>query len=163
MSLTTGFRNAVRNAEEALGPENNPRVANRSFAAADNDDDVDYDEVDPLLWIPKKLVSEWKNKDGIRCLTLIFQLTGGAADNDNNGVEVKVSNSGDQFAISEVWSKLMEDIGGFYTSLQKAHDETDDDFNRRKISMEDTVGKYFVGRQWWVSYFCLQDASSLSC
>jgi hypothetical protein len=144
MSLTTGFRNAVRNAEEALGPgpENNQRLANRAFHndGAGNDDDVEHGEVDPLIWIPKKLVTEWKNKDGIKCLTLIFQLTGGVASNDNNGVEVKVSNNGGEFAISEEWSPLMSDIGDFYTSLQKAHDETDDDFNRRKISMEDTVG-----------------------
>jgi hypothetical protein len=102
-------------------------------------DDSDEEEQHPLVWIPKKLVSEWKNKDGIRCLTLIIQLTGGAANSDNDGVEVKVSNNGEEFAISEVWSPLMSEIDDFYTYFPKAADETDDEFNRRKYAMEDNV------------------------
>ena len=95
----------------------------------------DYgDDEDPLVWIPKKLVTEWKNNDGIRCLTLIIrsQLTREAATSNSNVVEVKVSNSGEEFAISEVWSQLMCAIDDFYTLFPKAADETDDEFNRRK-------------------------------
>jgi hypothetical protein len=97
-------------------------------------------------WIPKKLVSEWKNKDGIRCLTLISQLTGrGAANSDSNdGVEGKVSNNGQEFAISEVWSPLMSFIDDFYTYFTKSADETDDEFNRRKYAMEDNVQSILV-------------------
>ena len=100
----------------------------KSFANVTIDDGDDDD--DPLVWIPKKLVSEWKNKDGIRCLTLIIQLTGGAANSDNDGVEVKVSNNGEEFAISEVWSPLMSQIDDFYTYFPKAADETDDEFKQ---------------------------------
>jgi hypothetical protein len=103
----------------------------------DEDDSNNVD--DPLIWIPKKLVTEWKNKDGIRCLTLIIQLTGGVATSDNNGVEVKVSNNGEEFAISELWSPLMSQIADFYSYFPKANDETDDEFNRRKYAMEDKV------------------------
>jgi hypothetical protein len=42
----------------------------KSFANVTVDDGDGDDDDDPLIWIPKKLVSEWKNKDGIRCLTL---------------------------------------------------------------------------------------------
>jgi hypothetical protein len=104
----------------------------------DNDDDDD-NEIDPLLWCPKKLVTEWRNKDGIRCLTLIVQLTGGSADTSNDGVQVKVSNSGDEFVISEVWSDLMSEIDEFYNYFPKALDESADEFNRRKYAMEDKV------------------------
>jgi hypothetical protein len=107
--------------------------------AASNDDDEAEEEEGPLVWVPKKLVTEWKNKDGIRCLTLIIQLTGGAATSDNDGVEVKVSNHGEEFAISEAWSPLMSQIDDFYTYFPKTADETDDEFNRRKYAMEDNV------------------------
>jgi hypothetical protein len=137
----TGFQNAVRAAEDAPAAADNHRVARGpSLFASMADGGGDDEEESPLIWIPKKLVSEWKNRDGIKCLTLIFQLTGGVADNDNNGVEVRVSNSGEEFVISEVWSPMMIDIGEFYDLFPKARHETDDDFNRRKISMEDTVG-----------------------
>ena len=58
-----------------------------------------------------------------------MQLTGGAATSNSNGVEVKVSNNGEEFAISEVWSPLMSAIDDFYTLFPKAGDETDDEFN----------------------------------
>ena len=100
----------------------------------------DYgNDEDPLVWIPKKLVTEWKNKDGIRCLTLIIQLTGGAATSNSDEVEVKVSNMGEKFAISKVWSPLMFTIDDFFHLFPKAADETDDEFNRRKYAMEDKV------------------------
>jgi hypothetical protein len=107
--------------------------------APTGDDDDSNNVDDPLVWIPKKLVTEWKNKDGIRCLTLIIQLTGGVAASDNNGVEVKVSNNGEEFAISELWSPLMSQIDDFYTYFPKANDESEDEFNRRKYAMEDKV------------------------
>ena len=81
--------------------DNNNQVCSES-----NDEE---EEEDPLIWVPKRLVTDWKNKDGIRCLTLIIQLTGGAAASNSDGVEVKVSNNGEEFAISEVWSPTGRD------------------------------------------------------
>ena len=106
--------------------------------AIDGDDDEE-DGDDPLVWIPKKLMTEWKTGDGVRCLTLIIQLTGGSAASDNNGVEIKVSNNGLQFVISEVWSPLMSRIADFYTYFPKPIDETNDEFTRRRFAMEDNV------------------------
>jgi hypothetical protein len=120
-------------------------VGDKFVTAVSNDDDEAEEEEGPLVWIPKKLVSEWKNKDGIRCLTLIIQLTGGAANSDNDGVEVKVSNNGEEFAISETWSPLMSQIDDFYNYFPKAADETDDEFNRRKYAMEDNVQSIVAG------------------
>jgi hypothetical protein len=39
-----------------------------------------------LDWIPKKIVKEWIS-DGIRNLSMIFALTGGAVDKSSNAVE----------------------------------------------------------------------------
>jgi hypothetical protein len=136
--MSTGFRQRVKD-EETAGDRKPAASDDKFFGAVAVDDTSDEEEQHPLVWIPKKLVSEWKNKDGIRCLTLIIQLTGGAANNDNDGVEVKVSNNGEEFAISEVWSPLMSQIDDFYTYFPKAADETDDEFNRRKYAMEDNV------------------------
>jgi hypothetical protein len=129
--------------EETAG-DRKPAASDDKYFGAAAVDDSDEEEQHPLVWIPKKLVSEWKNKDGIRCLTLIFQLTGGAANSDNDGVEVKVSNNGEEFAISEVWSPLMSQIDDFYTYFTKSADETDDEFNRRKYAMEDNVQSILV-------------------
>jgi hypothetical protein len=101
--LSTAFRQRMKD-------EDTTSKAQPVGNAVGIDDDEVEEEEGPLVWIPKKLVTEWKNKDGIRCLTLIIQLTGGAATSDNYGVEVKVSNHGEAFAISEVWSPLMSQI-----------------------------------------------------
>jgi hypothetical protein len=134
MSLA-GFRKAMDEVDRVLKPT---APEDKEKAPTGDDDDINNVD-DPLVWIPKKLVTEWKNKDGIRCLTLIIQLTGGVANSDNNGVEVKVSNNGEEFAISELWSPLMSEIEDFYSYFPKAADETEDEFNRRKYAMEDKV------------------------
>ena len=64
---------------------------NNGLHPACSESNDEEEEDDHLLWVPKKLVTEWENKDGIRCLTLIIQLTGGAMASNSNGVEVKVS------------------------------------------------------------------------
>jgi hypothetical protein len=90
--ITVALRKQVKDNEEA---DDNKRPAVVSPSASDdstffNADTTKMEDDDPLFWAPKKLVTEWKNKDGIRCLTIIVQLTGGAANSNTDGVEVKV-------------------------------------------------------------------------
>jgi hypothetical protein len=129
------YRELIRSKLEGDGGKKGDKANDGEEEQEEEEDVVE----DPLLWIPKKLVTEWKNKDGIKCVTLIIQLTGGSADSDNDGVQCKVSNSGDEFVISEVWSELMSQIDEFYHYFPKATDETEDEFNRRKYAMEDKV------------------------
>jgi hypothetical protein len=72
------------------------------FASLSNDDDDDEEPEDPLAWVPKKIVSEWTNEDGIKCISIIFQLSGGNPLKNNDDVEVQVSTLGDEVAASEV-------------------------------------------------------------
>jgi hypothetical protein len=149
--MSTGYRKQMKEDDD----DRKAPTDDKLFADVDDNDEEEH----PLVWIPKKLVSEWKNKDGIRCLTLIIQLTGGAATSDNDGVEVKVSNNGEEFAISEVWSPLMSQIDDFYTYFTKSADETDDEFNRRKYAMEDNVQSILVEGP--MTSIALQDDTTL--
>jgi hypothetical protein len=123
----------------AIGLYNMGRDDNASiFGGGRNSMAID-DKLHQLAWEPKKIATEWKNKDGIRNLSLIIALTGGAANTDSNGVECKVTSDGTEFVISERWSSLMLQIDSFYEPLKdhRAHDESEDEFNRRKYAMED--------------------------
>jgi len=96
-----------------------------------------------LDWTPKKIVNEWENDDGVRNLSMILALTGGAADKSSSGVECKVTADGGQFVISEQWSSMVVDIADFYQPLlaHKPDDETTDEFIRRRFAMADQVRK----------------------
>jgi hypothetical protein len=88
--------------------------------------------------IPKKIVKEWLF-DGIRNVTIIFALTGGAVDKDSDGIECKITSDGTQFAISEQWSPLMADMAAYYAPVNLERYETKDEFTRRRFNMEDQV------------------------
>jgi hypothetical protein len=81
-----------------------------------NDDEAEEEE-DPLCWVAKKIVSEWTNDDGIRCISIIIQLSGGSTLTDSNDAEVQVSTGGDELAISEVWCPLIAGVMHFYTTF----------------------------------------------
>ena len=53
------------------------------------DDTVDDEEEALLAWIPKKIVSEWINDDGIKCISIIIQLSGGSTLTDSNDAVAK--------------------------------------------------------------------------
>jgi hypothetical protein len=105
-----------------------------------NRDDVDNDddeEEDPLAWVPKKIVSEWTNDDGIRCISIIVQLSGGGTLANSNDAEVQVSSTGDELAVSEVWNPLMSDVRNWYLTFPKHKSESDENHMRKSIAMAD--------------------------
>lgn len=105
-----------------------------------NREDVDKDdeeEEDPLAWVPKKIVSEWTNDDGIKCISIIFQLSGGGTLADSNDAEVQVSSTGDELAVSEVWNPLMSDARNWYLTFPKHKSENDENAMRKSIAMAD--------------------------
>ena len=128
--LCTGFRDAIRNAEEALGPA---RANERG--GGDHYDDEAEEEEDPLAWTPKKVLTEWTNEDGIKCISIIFQLSGGSVLADSNDVEVHVSKLGDELAITEVWCPLMDDVRNYYTTFPRLKSESEENALRRSIAM----------------------------
>ena len=95
--------------------------------------------IDTLRWEPKKIVKEWANVDGIKNMTIVIALTGGAADINSHGVECKVTSDGTVFAISEQWAPLMLDMKTFYNTVGLDHGETEDEFERRRFAMEDAT------------------------
>jgi hypothetical protein len=97
----------------------------------------DNEEEDPLAWVPKKIVSVWNDDDGIRCISVIIQLSGGSTLNDSNDVEVQISKTGDELAVSEVWCPLMADVRHFYTTFPKHRDETVENALRKRIAMSE--------------------------
>ena len=94
---------------------------------------------DSLKWEPKKIVKEWTNGDGVKNITLVIALTGGAAEKNSSGVECKVTTDGTVFAISEHWSALMLEMKTFYNKMALDNGETEDEFERRRFAMEDAT------------------------
>jgi hypothetical protein len=116
------------------------RKASGDDKVFNRDDVVDNDETeeDPLAWVPKKIVSEWTNDDGIRCISIIIQLSGGETLADSNDAEVQVSSTGDELAVSEVWNPLMADVRNFYLTFPKHKHESEENAMRKSIAMCDT-------------------------
>jgi hypothetical protein len=100
-----------------------------------NRDDADNDETDeaPLGWVPKKIVSEWTHDDGIRCISVIIQLSGGETLADSNDAEVQVSSTVDELAVSEVWNPLLADVRNFYLTFLKHKNESDEKTPRGRV------------------------------
>jgi hypothetical protein len=146
-TIFTGFRKLL---EE---DSSDRKKASASNVKANNDADGDDDALDekegdedPLAWIPKKIVSVWNDDDGIRCISVIIQLSGGSTLNDSNDVEVQVSNTGDELAVSEVWCPLMADARHFYTTFPKHRDETEENALRKRIAMSERSDTMSGGR-----------------
>ena len=68
-------------------------------------------------WIPKNIAAQCINQDGIKCWTVLIALTGGAIDEDNNGVEAEVTHDGNVLSVSETYSPDMLDVAGLYDSV----------------------------------------------
>ena len=68
-------------------------------------------------WIPKKVTAQYINQDGIKCWTVLIALTGGAIDEDNNGVEVEVTHDGNVLSVSETHLPDMLDVAGLCDSV----------------------------------------------
>jgi hypothetical protein len=126
-----------------VGDRNKAPGDDKMFAKLNDHDE----EEDPLAWVPKKIVSEWTNDDGIRCISIIFQLSGGATISDSNDAEVQVSSTGDELAVSEVWNPLMADVRNWYLTFPKHKNESDENAMRKHIAMADTCDKMTGAKQ----------------
>ena len=135
-SIFTAYREL--NKKDNDDSRDTARKAKVDAILADNDDDdaVNEDE-DPLAWVPKKNICEWTNDDGIKCISIIFQLSGGSDLADSNDVEVQVSTLGDELAISEVWTPIMANTRNFFSTFPKLKSESDQNAMRRSIAMCD--------------------------
>jgi hypothetical protein len=137
-SITTGFRKLVED-EASAERTKKGSIVNKASEADDDDDAVENnDDDDPLAWVPKKIVTEWTNDDGIKCISVIIQLSGGETLADSNDAEVQVSSTGDELAVSEVWNPLMSDVRNFYLTFPKHKHESDENAMRKSIAMCDT-------------------------
>ena len=140
LSFDTAFRKKLKDDDD----ERKKSTADETLFG--NDDDDDDDDEDPLGWVPKKIVSEWTNDDGIKCISIIIQLSGGSTLTDSNDAEVQVSTGGDELAISEVWCPLMADVRHFYTTFPKHKGETEENAMRKSIAMCDRSDVLAGGR-----------------
>jgi hypothetical protein len=70
-SIATGFCKLV---EDEAGAECTKKgsIVNKP-SEADDDDNADEknDDDNPLAWVPKKIVIEWTNDDGIKCIPTV--------------------------------------------------------------------------------------------
>lgn len=110
------------------------------------DDAEDDEEDDPLAWVPKKIVSEWINDDGIKCISIIIQLSGGSTLTDSNDAVVQVSSNGDVLAVTEVWNPMMADARNFFTTFPKHKSESEENAMRKSIAMCDRSDIMAAGR-----------------
>jgi hypothetical protein len=123
--LCTAYRELNKKANDDSGVT--ARMAKVDATLADNDDDEAFTEdEDPLAWIPKKNTCEWTNEDGIKCISIVFQLSGGSTLTDSNDVDVQVSTLGDELAVSEVWTPIMANARNYYTTFPKLKSESDE-------------------------------------
>jgi hypothetical protein len=143
--LHTAFLKRMQDDEDGnvVGDRNKAPGDDKMFAKLNDHDE----EEDPLAWVPKKIVSEWTNDDGIRCISIIFQLSGGATISDSNDAEVQVSSTGDELAVSEVWNPLMADVRNWYLTFPKHKNESDENAMRKHIAMADTCDKMASAKQ----------------
>ncbi|CAB9507357.1 hypothetical protein SEMRO_302_G112320.1 [Seminavis robusta] len=130
--------------KKMMEKEKKPTVGppNDTMPPSDNEEEEaveDYCADHSLLWQPKKLVACWQNRHGVKHVSMIFHLTGGAADTDTNAVECGVTDNGMEFIISELWSETIEKIDEFYLLFPRHQDETEDEFKRRQYAMEDLI------------------------
>ena len=91
-------------------------------------------------WIPKKVTAQHINQDGIKCWTVLIALTGGAIDEDNNGVEVEVTHDGNVLTVSETCSPDVLDVAGLCASVTINSDGMSiEETMRRRFAMRDAV------------------------
>lgn len=90
-------------------------------------------------WSPTKIVSSYIDPYGIRRLVVLFAVTSGVTDQDQSGVDIKVSNNGWELTLSEKWQTFMLDVESFYHCFPKDPRETEDEFTARRMAMMNTV------------------------
>jgi hypothetical protein len=147
--LSSAFQTAIKAADNAAAAATGAAPDNRAaFSGGNNGDEDDEDEEeDPLAWNPKKILTTWTNEDGIDCVSIIFQLSGGATLTDSNDVEVQVNTLGNELAVSEVWNPIMANARNFYQTFPKHDSESEENAMRKSIAMCDRTNTMAGDRQ----------------
>lgn len=90
-------------------------------------------------WSPKKIVSSYTDPHGVRHLTVLFALTGGVLEEDNSGVEIKVTKGGFELTLTEKWPDFQLDMESYFHHFEKDSRESLEEFNRRRSAMMETI------------------------
>ena len=92
-------------------------------------------------WLPKTIMAQHVNPDGIRGLTCLVALTSGVAQVDNSKVDIALTNDGQEQepTVTEAFHDDMTDLGEFYNNLPRNDGESEAEFTRKRFAMEDAV------------------------
>ena len=118
-------------------------TGSRGRFAADDDEDFPY-PTEHTDWIPHHIMSEWENDAGIRCISILVNLSSGTANSSSEGIDVDLDNDGNTLAISEVWSEMTQDLDVFYSKFKNQAGECKDDFTMRRFSMRNSLKKMMM-------------------
>ena len=113
-------------------------ASTRSRAAFEEEDDY-CSPTEHTDWIPHHIMTEWKNNEGVRCLTILVNLSSGTANTTSDGIDVDLDNDGNTLTIAEVWSDMTQDLDIFYSRFKKKSGESLDDYTMRRFQMREAL------------------------
>ena len=90
-------------------------------------------------WVPKKLWSQYTNPDGIRCATILLAMTSGCMEEDNDGVQIELTEDGTQLVVAEKFEDFMISVNEFYDGFAHGPTESLEERMRRRFAMQDAV------------------------
>ena len=78
----------------------------------EEEDDFAY-PTEHTEWIPHYVMTEWENNAGIRCISMLVNLSSGSANSSSRGIDVDLDNDGNTLTIGERWSDMTQDMDVF--------------------------------------------------
>ena len=127
-------------------PDASESIASRAFTQLPERNQKLIETLSPVpeeevhCWSPKKIVSSYTDTQGCKKLAVIFSLTAGVMVDDSSGVDIKVTNDGWELTLTEKWVDCHLEPEVCCTQFPRDHhNESDEDFERRKFAMMDTV------------------------
>ena len=109
----------------------------------EEEDDFAY-PTEHTEWIPHYVMTEWENNAGIRCISMLVNLSSGSANSSSRGIDVDLDNDGNTLTIGERWSDMIQDMDQFYSKFKKADGEGLDDYTERRFAMRKTLRKMML-------------------
>lgn len=92
-------------------------------------------------WTPHHVMTEWENSAGVRCISMIVNLSSGSAFESSENTHICLIENGNTVSLEEVWSDMTQDMDVFYSEFKKEEDEDEDDFAERRFAMRRTLRK----------------------
>ena len=89
-------------------------------------------------------MTQWENDGGVRCISILVNLSSGTANSSSQGIDVDVVNDGNTLKIEECWSGMMQDMAVFYSKFKQRDGEEKDDFTERRFAMRRTLRKMMI-------------------